>query len=90
MVIGPLVNLASGFIESLFQGSANTQDATQPSPFAKVLSSMDQSSLTQYQHVTQRIASYLHTGAQSATAHGDAALASQLTRLSTDITNTGS
>jgi hypothetical protein len=90
MVIGPLVNLASGLIQSLFQCSPNSSSSTsakQPSPFAQVLSSLDQSSLTQYQHAMQRIASYLHTGAQSATANGNVALVSRLTQLSTEITN---
>jgi hypothetical protein len=87
MVIGPLVNLASGFIQSLFQGSRSSQEANQPSPFAQVLGNLDQSTVTQYQHVAQRIASYLHTGAQSATANGNTALAGQLTQLSTEITN---
>ena len=91
MVIGPLVNLASGFIQSLFQDTPNSSSssasAKQPSPFAQVLSGLDQSSITQYQHAAQRIASYLHTGAQSATANGNVALAGQLTQLSTEITN---
>jgi hypothetical protein len=87
MVIGPLINLASGFIQSLFQGSSGTQEANQRSPFAQVLGNLDQSSLTHSQHAAQRIASHLHTGAQSATANATAALANQLTQLSTEITN---
>lgn len=95
MVIGPLVSLASGFIESLIPGSSNssiststsTQEANQTSPFAQVLSSLQQSDPAEFQTVTQRITGYLQTGAQSATANGYTALASQLTQLSTDFTN---
>jgi hypothetical protein len=65
MVIGPLINLASGFIQSLFQGTPGTHEANQPSPFAQVLGNLDQSSLTQYQHAAQRIESCLDTSAQS-------------------------
>jgi hypothetical protein len=88
MVIGPLVNLATGFIESLIPGSSNSsQQANQPSPFAQVLSTLQQSDPAQFQTVTQQIASYLQSGAQSATATGNTALASGLTRMSTDFTN---
>ena len=93
MVIGPLVNLAGSFIESLIPGSSNssasasTQNANQTSPFAQVLSSLQQSNPAPFQTVTQQIAGYLQTGAQSATANGNTALASQLTQLSTDFTN---
>jgi hypothetical protein len=93
MVIGPLVNLASSFIESLIPGSSNssgspsTKDANQTSPFAQLLSGLQQSNAVPFQTVSQQIASYLQTGAQSATANGNTALASQLTQLSTDFTN---
>jgi len=54
MVIGPLVNLAGSFIESLIPGHSNgssstgksTQDANGTSPFAQVLSSVQQSKST--------------------------------------------
>jgi hypothetical protein len=89
MVIGPLVNLASSFIESLIPGSSkpSTQDANQTSPFAQVLSSLQKSNPAPLQTVTQQAASYLKTGAQSATATGNTALSSQLTQLATDFTN---
>jgi hypothetical protein len=94
MVIGPLVNLASSFIESLIPGSSSnrsgtpsTQNANQTSPFAEVLSSVQQSNPVPFQTVTQQIASYLQTGAQAATANGNTALASRLTQLSTDLAN---
>jgi len=97
MVIAPLVNLASDFISSLIPGSSssssstsassNTTTANRTSPFADVLSSLQQSDPAEFQTVTQQIAGYLQTGAQSATANGYTALASQLTQLSTDFTN---
>lgn len=108
MGIGPLVNLAGGFLQSLItgpakgsssakttaavtpSGSVGTKGADQLSPFAQILSSLqqlEQSNPIQYQKVTQQIASSLQTGAQSATATGNPVLASQLTQLSTDFTN---
>jgi hypothetical protein len=93
MVIGPLVNLASSFIESLIPGASNSsaspgaQNANQTSPFAQVLSSIQLSNPAPFQTVTQQIEGYLKTGAQSATANGNTALASQLTQLSTDLAN---
>jgi hypothetical protein len=103
MVIAPLVNFASDFISSLIPGSSssssstsalsktttagNTTTASQTSPFAQVLSSLQQSDPDEFQTVTKQIAGYLQTGAQSATANGYTALASQLTQLSTDFTN---
>jgi hypothetical protein len=108
MAIGPLVNLASGYIQSLFStpskssSSTNTtatsatgalaglQDTNQLSPFAQVLSSLQQlqqSNPTQYQSVTQQISNNLHTAAQSATASGNTSLATELTQLSTDFKN---
>ena len=94
MLIGPLVNLAGNFIESLLPGNSNgssstsksTQDANGTSPFAQVLSGIQQSNPAEFQTVTQQIASYLQTGAASATANGNTALAGQLTQLSTDFT----
>jgi hypothetical protein len=91
MVIAPLVNLASDFISSLMPGSSsassNTTTANQTSPFAQVLSSIQQSDPAEFQTVTQQIAGYLNSGVQSATANGNTALASQLSQLSTDFTN---
>jgi hypothetical protein len=100
MVIAPLVNFASDFIGSLISGpsnspsstsaSGNTTTANQTSPFAQVLSSLQQSDPAEFQTVTHQIAGYLNTGAQSATANGYTALASQLTQLSADFTNVSS
>jgi hypothetical protein len=100
MVIAPLVNLATDFISSLMPGSSSGASATsassngntttgtnQTSPFAQVLSSLQQSDPDEFQTVTQQISGYLNNGAQSAAAHGYTALANQLTQLSTDFTN---
>jgi hypothetical protein len=68
--------------------TGGTQDTNQLSPFAQVLSSLQQlqhSNPSQYQQVTQQISTNLQTAAQSATTSGDTSLASQLTQLSTDF-----
>ena len=97
--IGSFVNLASGYVQSLFTGSANatsqagtttsgTQNTSQLSPFAQVLSTLQQlqqSSPSQYTQLTQQISGNLQTAAQSATAAGDTGLAGVDTRLATDF-----
>jgi hypothetical protein len=68
--------------------SSSMRDTNQLSPFAQILGSLQQlqqSNPSQYKDVTQQIASNLQTAAQSATASGNTALASQLTQLSTDF-----
>jgi hypothetical protein len=68
--------------------TGGTQDTNQLSPFAQVLSSLQQLQLSnpsQYQQVTQQISTNLQTAAQSATTSGDTSLANQLTQLSTDF-----
>jgi hypothetical protein len=103
MSIGPLVNLAAGAIQSIFSHShkstnaptvtstlGSNQDTNQLSPFAQVLSSLQQlqqSSPSQYQQVTQQISNSLQKAAQSATASGNTGLATELTQLSTDFRN---
>jgi hypothetical protein len=101
MSIGQVVNIAGGYLQSLItramSGSSstttsvgNTQSTNEPSPFAQVLSSLqqlEQSSLSQYQQVTQQVASNLQTASASATTAGNTPLASQLTQLSTDFQN---
>ena len=103
MVIAPLVNLATDFIDSLLPGSSSAASSTsassnttatgstatsnETSPFAQVLSSLQQSDPAEFQTVTQQITGYLNTGAQTATANGYTTLASQLSQLSTDFTN---
>ena len=100
MSIGPLVSLAGGYIESLFANSlsgasptntaSTTQNTNRLSPFAQVLSSLQQlqqSNPPQYQQVTQQISGSLQTAAQSATASGNTSLANELNKLSTDFSS---
>jgi hypothetical protein len=104
MGIGSIVNLASGYIESLFTGHSNNssqtsatttsatgpQDTNQLSPFAQILSGLQQlqqANPSQYTQVTQQISSNLQTAAQSASAAGNTGLASDATRLSVDFKN---
>lgn len=102
MSAGPVIDLASGYLQSLVtsavKGSSRTKIATlgvtqntnQLSPFAQVLSSLQQLEQTNspaYQQVTQRIATNLQTASQSATSAGDTTLGSQLTKLSMDFQN---
>jgi len=66
------------------------QDNGQLSPFAEILGTLQQlqqSNPTQYQQVTQQIATNLQSAAKTATADGNTAAASQLNQLATDFTN---
>jgi hypothetical protein len=61
MIIAPLVNLASGFLDSLIPASSSAKTTAPSSPFAHLLSSLEQleqSSLTQYQQVTKQISDF--------------------------------
>ena len=102
MGIGPLVNLAGGYLQSILFGSSNGAASTNTtsavaapnmnglSPFAQILGSLQQlqqSNPAQYQSVTQQISTNLQTGALSASANGNTFLAGQLNQLSTDFTN---
>ena len=65
-------------------------DNGQLSPFAQLLSTLQQlqeSNPTQYQQVTQQIATNLQNAAQTATSDGNTTAASQLNQLATDFTN---
>jgi len=65
-------------------------DSNQLSPFAQVLSTLQQLQQTdpaKYQQVTQQIAVNLQNAAQTATSAGNTAAASQLNQLSTDFSN---
>ena len=67
----------------------NLQDSNQLSPFAQLLSTLQQlqqSNPAEYQQVTQQIASKLQSAAKTATADGNAAAATQLNQLATDFT----
>jgi len=65
-------------------------DNSQLSPFAKVLSTLQQlqqSNPAQYQQVTQQIATNLQTAAQTAQSQGNTTAANQLNQLATDFSN---
>ena len=67
----------------------NPQDSNQLSPFAQLLSTLQQlqqSNPTEYQQVTQQIATNLQSAAKTATADGNTAAANQLNQLATDFT----
>jgi len=51
------------------------------------LQQLQESNPTQYQQVTQQIATNLQSAAQTATSEGNTSAASQLTQLATDFTN---
>jgi len=73
-------------------GSSSLQqsDSGQLSPFAQVLNTLQQlqqSNPTQYQQVTQQIATNLTSAAQTAQSQGNTTAASQLNQLATDFTN---
>jgi len=67
----------------------NSQDTNQLSPFAQLLSTLQQlqqSNPTEYQQVMQQIATNLQSAAKTATADGNTAAAAQLNQLATDFT----
>src|SRR5580704_1938173 len=69
--------------------SAQQPDSGQLSPFTQLLSTLQQlqtSNPTEYQQITQQIATNLQTAAQTATTQGNTAAAAQLTQLSNDFT----
>jgi hypothetical protein len=71
-------------------GSTQQSDNSQLSPFSQVLTDLQQlqqNNPTQYQQVTQQIATNLQTAAQTASLQGNTNAASQLTKLAADFTN---
>ena len=65
-------------------------DNTRLSPFAQMMSELQQlqqSNPSQYQQVTQQIATNLSSAAQTAQANGNTSAANQLNQLATDFTN---
>ena len=69
---------------------ASESDSQQLSPFAQLMSTLQQLQETdpaKYKQVTQQIATNLQTAAQTATASGDTTAAAQLTQLATDFTS---
>ncbi|MGA3018201.1 MAG: hypothetical protein ABSF62_13870 [Bryobacteraceae bacterium] len=106
MNINPLSGTNSTYLQSLLTSAlssanstsgstgstslANTQDTNQLSPFAQLLSTLQQlqqSNPTEYKQVTGQIATNLQSAAQTATADGNTAAATQLNQLATDFTN---
>jgi hypothetical protein len=70
--------------------SSTQQDSGQLSPFAQLMSELQQlqqSNPTEYKQVTQQIATNLQNAAQTATTDGNTSAASQLNTLATDFTN---
>ena len=70
--------------------SSQQADSGQLSPFAQLLSTLQQlqeSNPTQYQQVTEQISTNLQSAAQTATNEGNTSAASQLNQLATDFSN---
>jgi hypothetical protein len=85
-----LQGTASSTSQSGGVGSTQQSDNSQLSPFAQlltVLQQLQQNNPTQYQQVTQQIATNLQSAAQTATSQGNTTAATQLTQLATDFTN---
>ena len=105
MTINPLSDNSEAYLQSIWSntlGATNSagsrsasplsalQDSNQISPFAQVLSSLQQllqQNPTQYQQVTQQIATNLQNAAQAAQAAGNTTQANQLGQLATDFQN---
>jgi hypothetical protein len=85
-----LQGTASSTSQSGGVGSTQQSDNSQLSPFAQlltVLQQLQQNNPTQYQQVTQQIATNLQSAAQTATSQGNTTAATQLSQLATDFTN---
>ncbi|MGO9096407.1 MAG: hypothetical protein ACLQGV_14450 [Bryobacteraceae bacterium] len=86
---GLTIDQANNSLASVGTTAVQTQDNNQLSPFAQVMSELQQlqqSNPTQYAQVTQQIATNLTAAAQTATTAGNTTAASQLTQLATDFT----
>jgi hypothetical protein len=87
---GLTIDQANKSLASAGTTATQTQDNNNLSPFAQVMSELQQlqqSNPTKYQQVTQQIATNLTAAAQTATTAGNTTAASQLTQLATDFTN---
>ena len=87
---GLTIDQANNSLASVGTTAIQAQDNNQLSPFAQVMSELQQlqqSNPTQYQQVTQQIATNLTAAAKTATTAGNTAAASQLTQLATDFTS---
>ena len=85
-----LTNALSGALSGPSPSSIPQPDEGQLSPFAQVLSTLQQfqqSSPKQYQQVTQQIATNLQSAAQTAQQNGNTSVAGQLNQLASDFTN---
>jgi hypothetical protein len=70
--------------------STDATDNSQLSPFAQILSTLQQlqqSNPTEYAQLTQQIATGLQTAAQTAQSQGNTSAAKELSQLATDFTN---
>jgi hypothetical protein len=80
-------NTTSGSVSGT---SSQQSDKTQLSPFAQLMSTLQQlqqSNPTEYQQVTKQIATNLQTAAQTATSQGNTSAATELNTLATDFTS---
>jgi hypothetical protein len=85
-----LTNKTSGHNVSGTSSTSLQPDNSQLSPFAQLLSTLQQlqqSDPGKYQQVTQQIATNLQGAAQTAQANGNSTAANQLNQLATDFTN---
>jgi hypothetical protein len=88
---GSILNNAIGAIP-IFDPTGQT-DNSQLSPFAQVLSTLQQlqqNNPAEYQQVTQQIATNLQSAAQTAQSQGNTNAANELNQLATDFTNASS
>jgi hypothetical protein len=89
--VSSATNSSSTTSSSVSQSSlTQPQDANQLSPFAQILSTLQQlqqSNPTEYQQVTSQIATNLQSAAKTATADGDTSQANELNQLATDFQN---
>jgi hypothetical protein len=89
--VSSATNSSSTTSSSISQSSlTQPQDANQLSPFAQILSTLQQlqqSNPTEYQQVTSQIATNLQSAAKTATADGDTSQANELNQLATDFQN---
>lgn len=77
-------------LSSIDTSTVAQSDNSQLSPFAQLLSTLQQlqqSDPVKYQQVTQQIATNLQTAAQTAQSDGNTGAANQLNQLATDFTN---
>jgi hypothetical protein len=90
LISNTISNATSGSSSVSQSSLTQPQDANQLSPFAQILSTLQQlqqSNPTEYQQVTSQIATNLQGAAKTATADGDTSQASELNQLATDFQN---